>query len=91
MTIREIHNNLLSLFLRGLGVWLLFGASDRVISYAGTVIQALTPHEGHSYRNDLILYGLLTIVHVLVAGYFMLGAPPFLKWATQANPPVDRP
>ncbi len=91
MTIREIHNYILSLFLRGLGVWLLFGASDHVIAYARYIPENLISGMDHSFWDNVISDGLSIVVRLSLAGYFMLGAPPFLKWATQANPPVDLP
>jgi hypothetical protein len=79
MKIKEIHDCLLSLFIRGIGVWLLYGAVPRA-----------TDLVYHFSDNDFnwarIWWNLLfLIVDIAIAAYFILGAPPFLKWATRCK------
>ena len=87
MTAKEIHDNLLSLFIRGLGVWMLYEAVPRVYGIADDFRSVLAPPNNTWTANWWDLFYLF--VNVLAAAYFILGAPPFLKWATCGKPPNE--
>ena len=82
MTAKEIHDNLLSLFIRGLGVWLLYLAlsTENFISFWDTLYRHFTPGADTTVDWEALF---IIFVHLLVAAYFILGAPPFLKAATR--------
>ena len=90
MRAKEIHYYLLSLALRGFGFWMLFGLADRVASFANFLFIFFFLRTESTWLN-IFQDGFLVLVHLILAAYFILGAPPFLKWATQANSPIDRP
>jgi hypothetical protein len=83
MNTKEIHDNLLSLFLRGLGVWLLYLATGWFLRFWDT----LWAHVTGGYIDWYALFHFFG--HFLVAAYFILGAPPFLKWATCRKAATD--
>jgi hypothetical protein len=92
MTAKEIHDNLLSLFVRGLGVWLLYLAlsGPQFISVLDTIYTLFytlfVPDPKYQPNWE---YSFFDFVELLVAAYFILGAPPFLKAATCGSAPKE--
>ena len=81
MKIKEIHDYSLSLFIRGLGVWLLYQYLPFVTTFVDDFSRFVKPPDSRwTYLGwDLVYF----IVRLVIAGYFILGAPPFLRWATR--------
>lgn len=82
MKVKDIHDYLLSLFVRGLGFWLLYLSIDRLTTVVSDIDLAIHPSPYKSPDWSDILY---LAVKVATAAYFILGAPPFLKWATRGQ------
>ena len=78
MKAKEIHYYLLSLFIRGLGIWTLYLGIGELPQDAYQFLAA--PHfpPGFDFPSFYIV-----AFRFLVAVYFILGAPPFLKLATR--------
>lgn len=83
MKIKEIHDYLLSLFLRGIGVWLLYEVSLGLDQIVNDLRSLIAPPNNTWVASwwDLGYF----LIHLVSAAYFILGAPPFLKWATQGK------
>ena len=80
MKIKEIHDYLLSLLIRSLGIWVLYLSLDNLTNVASDIYLAFVPDPPrHPDWSDVYFLG----VKLLMAAYFILGAPPFLKWATR--------
>ncbi len=80
MKTKEIHDYLLSLFIRGLGIWVLYLSLDNLYNVANDIYQLFVPGPSRHWDwGDLYFLG----VRLLIAAYFILGAPPFLKLATR--------
>jgi hypothetical protein len=89
MNVKEVHDHVVSLFFRCFGVWLLYLAVENFISIAGDFIYVIFPHETLTpaqHWADLRSV-LLFLAKLLAAAYFLLGAPPFLRWATKKPKP----
>ena len=94
MKAKEIHDLLLSLLVRGLGFWLLYGALvggplDGIEkSIYLTFAPDRTPNPDVPQWGDIYYF----VVQLLPAIYLITGAPPFPKWATHSScrPPGDR-
>ena len=84
---KEIHDLLLSLLCRGLGFWLLYLYMPYLIDFTDQIQNEFLPDPSqHRSAYDLI-YGVIEFaVKIAIAAYFILGAPPFLKRATQTRP-----
>ena len=84
MTAKEIHDHLLSLFIRGLGVWLLYIAlsSESIFPFLDSLYRHFTIGAGSDVEWEDLFF---VFVRLLVAAYFILGAPPFLKSATRGK------
>ena len=81
---KEIHDLLLSLFLRGLGIWILYSAVEHVYEFVHSIARFCFPATYSSPGLSGVVEPLLyLLVKVLLAAYFILGAPPFLKWSTR--------
>lgn len=81
---KEIHDLLLSLFIRGLGFWVLYLSTDTFFTIVDHVTALLSPdRDMHrpmwAFESDAIWMA----AKLAVAAYLILGAPPFLKWATR--------
>ena len=82
---KEIHDSLLSLLVRGLGFWLLYGtligsSLDNIEkSIYLTFWPDRTPNPEVPQWSSLYFF----VVQLLPAIYLIAGAPPFLKWATR--------
>jgi hypothetical protein len=83
MNAKEIHDHLISLFFRCIGGWLLYLAVNNFITVAGDFIYWVFPHPNQNpgERWDDVRDVLFLVAKLLAAAYFLLGAPPFLRWA----------
>lgn len=79
---KEIHDYLLSLFIRSLGIWVLYLSLDNLNAVENGIYVLFVPNPPREW-DWADLYFLA--VRVLAAAYFILGAPPFLKWATRSR------
>jgi len=85
ITPKQIHDALLSLFVRGLGIWLLYLAVENVITFYGDIIDLISPPRPGDQNHWGWDFSWL-FLHLVLAAYFVLGAPPFLRWATSSRP-----
>jgi hypothetical protein len=81
---KEIHDLLLSLLVRGLGIWMLYsffvqGSIDGMVSDFLYLFSGAKDMNLGGMRDDYIRW----IAQFGAAVYLILGAPPFLKWATR--------
>jgi hypothetical protein len=81
---KEIHDLLLSLLVRGLGFWLLYQFWDNFIGLVEMILDSFSPTASDHRTAYQITYNFVEFAAKIgVAAYLILGAPPFLKWATR--------
>jgi hypothetical protein len=76
------------LFLRGLGIWILYSAVDSVYVVLTELAKLFFPANFVDHFSAFDAYQVFVplAAKVLLAAWFILGAPPFLKWATRGRP-----
>jgi hypothetical protein len=84
MKAKEIHDLLLSLLIRGLGFWMLYGLLPNYYDVLGHLHDWFYPSKVETGSVvDMAASIFYLVMNSLPAIYFILGAPPLLKWATR--------